>query len=112
MKKVKLFEQFLSESNDMPNGLEAFAKDEKSEGKSAEIYLATFSGRSFKAQSTDKTWEDGVPVVKNFSRGGYKDVNIKGKHYIIEGDTFWYFRVGKMWYAVKRADYGTPPFEY
>lgn len=112
MKHTKLFEEFVNEAVEMPIGLEAFAKDEKEEGKPAEIYLATFSGKTFKAQSTDKTWPDGVPVTKNFTRGGYKDVTIKGQHYIIEGVTFWYFRVGRTWYAVKRADYGTPPFEY
>jgi hypothetical protein len=113
---LKTFEQFLNEMNesalDLPPGVEQFANDEKEEGKQADIYLATFDGRSFKAQSTDKTWEDEVPVTKNFTRNGYKNVSIKGQHYIIEGDTFWYFRVGKNWYAVKRADYGTPPFEY
>ncbi len=113
---LKTFEQFLNEMNesalDLPPGLEQFANDEKEEGKQADIYLATFDGRSFKAQSTDKTWDDGAPVTKNFTRNGYKNVSIKGQHYIIEGDTFWYFRVGRNWHAVKRADYGTPPFEY
>ena len=113
---LKTFEQFLNEMNesalDLPPGLEQFANDEKEEGKQADIYVATFDGRSFKAQSTDKTWDDGAPVTKNFTRNGYKNVSIKGQHYIIEGDTFWYFRVGRNWHAVKRADYGTPPFEY
>jgi hypothetical protein len=114
MKRIKLFEQFVNEESalNLPEGMEQFQKDEKEEGKKADIYLAKFDGRSFKAQTTDKTWDDGVPVTKNFTRGGYKSVNPKGEHYIIEGDTFWYFRVGKMWYAVKMADYGTPPFEY
>lgn len=119
MKKFKTFEQFVNENINitesalnLPNGMEQFQKDEKSEGKQADIYLAKFTGKSFKAQSTDKTWDDGVPVTKNFTRGGYKEVKISGEHYIIEGDTFWYFRVGRTWYAVKRADYGTPPFEY
>jgi hypothetical protein len=114
--KTKTFEQFISEMNEsvlnLPSGMEQFQIDERGEGKQADIYLATFDGSSFKAQSTDKTWDDGVPVTKNFTRGGYKDVKVKGQHYIIEGDTFWYFRIGRTWYAVKRADYGTPPFEY
>jgi hypothetical protein len=115
---LKTFEQFVNESIanesalNLPIGVEQFANDEKDAGKQADIYLATFDGRSFKAQSTDKTWEDGAPVTKNFTRNGYKSVSVKGQHYIIEGDTFWYFRVGRLWYAVKRADYGTPPFEY
>jgi hypothetical protein len=101
-----------NESANLPKGLEQFAADEKAEGKKAEIHLAKFTGKTFKAQSTNKVWDDGVPVTKNFTRGGYKSVTIKGEHHIIEGDTFWYFRVGDMWYAVKMADYGTPPFEY
>lgn len=114
---LKTFEQFINEMNesalDLPHGMEQFQIDEREEGKQADIYLANFTGKGFKAQSTDKTWDDGSPVTKNFTRGGYKDVNIKkGQHYIIEGDTFWYFRIGRTWYAVKRADYETPPFEY
>jgi len=113
MKYIKLFENFLNESAlNLPDGMEQFQKDEKEEGKKADIYLAKFDGKSFKAQSTDKTFDDGTPVTKNFTRGGYKDVKIKGDHYIIEGDTFWYFRVDKTWYAVKQASYQTPPFEY
>lgn len=105
-------ESVVNEDANLPKGLEQMAADEKAEGKKAEIYLAKFTGKTFKAQSTNKVWDDGVPVTKNFTRGGYKSVTIKGEHYIIEGDTFWYFRVGDMWYAVKMADYGTPPFEY
>lgn len=114
MKRIKLFEQFINEESalNLPEGMEQFQKDEKAEGKKADIYLAKFTGRSFKAQTTDKTWDDGVPVTKYFTRGGYKSVSPKGEHYIIEGDTFWYFRVNRTWYAVKMADYGTPPFEY
>lgn len=114
MKLVKLFEEFLNEASalNLPKGMEQFQKDEREEGKKADIYLAHFNGTSFKAQTTDKTWEDGVPVTKNFTRGGYKSVSPKGDHYIIEGDTFWYFRIGATWYATKKADYGTPPFEY
>ena len=64
------------------------------------------------AQSTNKTWDDGVPVTKNFTRGGYKRVSPKGEVYIIESDNWWYFTYKAVWYAVKRKDYGTPPFEY
>ena len=95
-----------------PRGIDQFAEDMESDKMNPEIHLATFSGKSFKAQSTDKTWEDGVPVTKNFTRGGYKSTSPKGEHYIIETDKFWYFVIGRMWFAVKRADYGTPPFEY
>jgi len=96
----------------MPRGLESFANDLESENRDPQIHLATFDGTSFQAQSTNKTWDDGVPVTKNFTRGGYKSVGPKGEHHIIEVDTFWYFVIGRTWYAVKRKDYGTPPFEY
>jgi len=111
MKWIQTFEGFLMEgagSPAIPAGVEAFAQDE-----GAEIYLAKFDGRSIRAQSTDKKWpSDSAPVTKYFTRGGYRDVKIEGEHWIIEGDKFWYFRVGPMWYAVKRGDYSTPPFEY
>jgi len=109
MSNILTFDQFLNESNNVPDSVAAFAADE---GKSSDVYLATFIGTSFKAQSTDKTWSDGVPVTKYFTRGGYKTISPKGKYYIIEGDTFWYFRIEGTWYAVKRSSYGTPPFEY
>jgi hypothetical protein len=93
-------------------GLEKFKSDEIDEGNVAHIHLAHFNGKSIKAQSTDKTWPDGVPVTKYFSRNGFKTITPKGSHYILESDNWWYFKIGKTWYAVKKADYGTPPFEY
>lgn len=117
--KTKTFEEFVNEINstvneaaEKPASLVQFAKDEKSEGKDAEIYLATFDGTSMDAQSTTKMWDDGVPVTKYFTRGGFKKVSPKGKIWIIESDKWWYFKDKGTWYAVKRADYGTPPFEY
>lgn len=93
-------------------GLEQFKNDEIAEDKDASIHLAQFTGKSIKAQSTDKTWDDGSPVTKYFSRNGFKTINPTGTHYILESDSWWYFKIGKTWYAVKKADYGTPPFEY
>jgi hypothetical protein len=93
-------------------GLEQFKNDEIAEDKDASIHLAQFTGKSIKAQSTDKTWDDGVPVTKYFSRNGFKTITPKGSHYILESENWWYFKIGKTWYAVKKADYGTPPFEY
>lgn len=127
MKYIKIYEQFINDLDKqrtviesvneskkpaIPLGMEQFQKDEKDEGRQADIYLATFDGNSFDAQSTNKTWDDGVPVTKYFTRGGYKSVSPKGQHYIIEGDGFWYFRIGSTWYAVKRYNYGSPPFDY
>lgn len=117
--KTKTFEEFVNEKNksineasEKPASLIQFANDEKSEGKDAEIYLATFSGSSMDAQSTNKMWDDGVPVTKYFTRGGFKKVSPKGQIWIIESDDWWYFKDKGTWYAIRRADYGTPPFEY
>ena len=105
-------ESIVNEAATKSAGLVQFAADEKAEGKNAEIHLATFDGSGMEAQSTNKTWDDGVPVTKNFTRGGYKRVSPKGEVYIIESDLWWYFTYKAVWYAVKRKDYGTPPFEY
>ena len=112
-KYVHLYnESIVNEAATKSAGLVQFAADEKAEGKNAEIHLATFDGSGMEAQSTNKTWDDGVPVTKNFTRGGYKRVSPKGEVYIIESDLWWYFTYKAVWYAVKRKDYGTPPFEY
>jgi len=105
-------ESIVNEAATKSAGLVQFAADEKAEGKNAEIHLATFDGSGMEAQSTNKTWDDGVPVTKNFTRGGYKRVAPKGEVYIIESDDWWYFTYKAVWYAVKRKNYGTPPFEY
>ena len=90
------------------------AKDEQAEGYDAKVFLGKFDGQTFKAQSTDKTWQDGVPVMKNFSRNGFKNVSLKGEYQLVDSDRGWWYIQGpkNMWYAVKHADYGTPPFEY
>lgn len=91
-----------------PRGMAEFAKDEK-----AKIYKATGDGRSVEAQSTDKEWDDGAPITKYFTRGGYKSVKLpKGNFYIIETPKWWYSKIGKFWVAINRSKYGTPPFEY
>lgn len=109
--KTKTFEEFvnenLNESTDVPEAITSFARDEN-----AQTYLATFDGTRFEAQSTTKTWDDGVPVTKYFSRSGYKTIKPKGEIWIIEADAWWYFKDKGTWYAVNRNKYGTPPFEY
>ena len=90
------------------------AKDEQDEGFDAKVFVGHFDGRTFKAQSTDKTWPDGTPVMKNFTRGGFKDVKLKGEFQLVDSDRGWWYIQGpaSTWYAVKHKDYGTPPFEY
>lgn len=117
--KTKTFEEFVNEmhnvvneANEPSSALKQFAEDEKSEGNGGEIYLADFDGSSFKAQSTNKTWDDGVPVTKNFSRGGYKSTSPKGQIWIIESENWWYFQNKGTWFAVSRDEYDRPPFDY
>ena len=112
MKHVKLYEQFLNEA--VETAVNILAKDEQESGFDAKVFLGKFDGTTFKAQSTNKTWQDGVPVVKYFTRGGFKDVKLKGEYQLVDSDRGWWYIQGpaNTWYAVKHSDYGTPPFEY
>jgi hypothetical protein len=96
------------------NGVNQFAEDEKSEGYQAKVFLGKFDDRTFKAQSTDKIWDDGTPVTKYFSRNGFKDVKLKGEYQLVDSDRGWWYIQGPrdVWYAVRHKDYGTPPFEF
>lgn len=103
----------VNEKLNEPFGLRALMNDEKSEGKKAEVLVGRFDGRSINAQSTDKVFSDGVPVMKNFTRGGKKPVKLKGDFHLVDSSRGWWYIYGpqKTWYAVKQAEYGTPPFE-
>jgi hypothetical protein len=111
-KHIKLYEDFLNEA--VETAINRLASDEKSEGYTAKVFLGKFDGKSFKAQSTNKTFDDGVPVMKEFTRGGKKDVTLKGEYQLVDSDRGWWYIQGPRdtWYAVKQSDYGTPPFEY
>ena len=108
----RLVEQSTNEATE--TAVNVFAKDEQAEGYDAKVFLGKFDGKSFKAQSTNKTWGDGTPVTKYLSRGGFKDVTLKGEYQLVDSDRGWWYIQGPRdtWYAVKHADYGTPPFEY
>ena len=112
LKKFKSFEEFINEG--VETGVNQFAKDEIEGGFDAKVFLGKFDGRTFKAQSTNKTWPDGTPVTKNFTRGGKKDVSLEGEYQLVDSDRGWWYIQGprNTWYAVKHSDYGTPPFEY
>ena len=109
-KKFKTFEQYINEGFETP--VNTFANDEKQEGYDAKVFLGQFDGRSFKAQVCTKLWPDGVPVTKHFSK--FQDVKLKGEFQLVDSDRGWWYIQGPKgaWYAVKHADYGTPPFEY
>lgn len=110
MKKFKTFEQYINEG--IETAVNTFAKDEQQEGFDAKVFLGQFDGRSFKAQVCTKLWPDGVPVTKHFSK--FQDVKLKGEFQLVDSDRGWWYIQGPKgtWYAVKHADYGTPPFEY
>jgi len=81
------------------------------------LHMATNTEKrkSVKARKTDKTWDDGVPVLKYIARASKKDSPLpKGKFKIIEDNKhgWWYYQVGNIWYGISQKDYGTPPFEY
>jgi hypothetical protein len=99
-------------SNNIYKGLEQFKKDEIEAGNDANIYLANFNGSDIDAYYTNKTFKDGVPVTKYFYDNKSKNINPKGKYYILESDSWWYFKIDNTWYAVEKSEYGTPPFEY
>ena len=110
MKRFKTFEQFVNESSG--DAVNTFANDEQQEGYDAKVFLGHFDGRSFKAQVCTKLWPDGVPVTKHFSK--FQDVKLKGEFQLVDSDRGWWYIQGPKgtWYAVKHADYETPPFEY
>jgi transcriptional regulator of acetoin/glycerol metabolism len=93
--------------------IDEFTKELNDEKIKAKIYTATGDGRTIEAQFTNKKWDDGVPVTKYLTRGGYKSIKTpKGKFKVIETNKFWYYEIKRGWAAVSTKKYGTPPFEY
>ncbi len=93
--------------------IDIFTKDMNDEGTTADIFDAVGDGKTVKGQFTKKKWNDGVPVTKHLSRGGYNDIKTpKGKFQLIESPTFWYYEINNGWAAINKSEYGTPPFEY
>ena len=91
----------------------SFTKELNGERIKAKVYTATGDGKTIEAQFTNKKWEDGVPVTKNLTRGGYKSLKTpRGKFKVIETDKFFYYEINNGWAAVSRKRYTTPPFEY
>ena len=81
------------------------------------LYTAknTDNRKSVMARKTDKTFDDGVPVLKFIARAPKKAAPLpKGSFKIIEDNKhgWWYYQVGSTWYGIRQKDYGTPPFEY
>ena len=77
------------------------------------VYMATGGGTA-EAQSTNKTWEDGVPVLKYIARAKKQRVKLPKKFRVVVDEKygwFYYFDKGK-WYGIDKDKYSTPPFEY
>jgi hypothetical protein len=111
--KLGLKENKLTEVYNTEDATMAFTDELNDEGITAEIFDAEGDGRSVKAQFTNKKWDDGVPVTKYLSRGGYKSVSTpRGGFRVIETSEFWYYEIDGGWAAVNRKKNGTPPFEY
>jgi len=105
--------KILESLNEGKEPIEVFAAEEQQDGFNAKIVLAKFDGTSINAQSTDKKWPDGTPVTKFLSRGGFKKYTIKGEYPVIDSSRgWWYYLVGRNWFAVNKNEYQTPPFEY
>ena len=103
----------MSEGKITEGAIDIFTKDMNDEGTTADIFDAVGDGKNVNGQFTKKKWNDGVPVTKHLSRGGYNDIKTpKGKFQIIETPTFWYYEINNGWAAINKKQYGTPPFEY
>ena len=77
------------------------------------VYMATGGGTA-EAQSTNKTWDDGVPVLKYIARAKKQRVKLPKKFRVVVDEKygwFYYFDKGK-WYGIDKDKYSTPPFEY
>ena len=77
------------------------------------VYMATGGGTA-EAQSTNKTWDDGVPVLKFIARARKERVKLPKKFRVVVDEKygwFYYFDKGK-WYGIDKDKYSTPPFEY
>ena len=88
-----------------------------SDDPSFKLHMATNTDKtkSVMARKTDKTFDDGVPVLKYIARASKKNSPLpSGKFKIIEDNKhgWWYYQVGSTWYGIQQKDYGTPPFEY
>jgi len=77
------------------------------------VYNAT-GGRTAQAQKTNKTFDDGVPVLKNIARAKKETVKLPKKFKVVVDERYgWYYYFDKgYWYGIDKKKYSTPPFEY
>ena len=80
----------------------------------AEVFDAYSDGIVVKAYSTDRVWDDGVPVLKYISRSSSKNVKLPKEFKVVDDEKYgwWYFNIGKKWYGIKQNEYDNyPPFD-
>lgn len=77
------------------------------------VYSATGGGTA-QAQKTNKTFDDGVPVLKYISRAKKETVKLPKKFKVVVDEKYgWYYYFDKgNWYGIDKKKYSTPPFEY
>jgi len=85
-----------------------------SEIEGAEVFDATSDGKSVQARYTNKTWPDGVPVLKSLARSPKKTVKLPSQFRVVDDSKYgwWYFWYQGTWYGIDQDEYSTPPFEY
>jgi len=85
-----------------------------SEIDDAKVYDATSDGKSVQARYTNKTWPDGVPVLKSLARSPKKTVKLPSQFRVVDDSKYgwWYFWYQGTWYGIDHDEYPTPPFEY
>ena len=114
-------DSFLATSESMKHGkgalgiLESTATDKlASEIEGAEVFDATSDGRSVQARYTNKTWPDGVPVLKSIARSPKRSVKLPPQFRVVDDSKYgwWYFWYQGTWYGIDQDEYSTPPFEY
>tara|TARA_R110000796_G_scaffold48298_5_gene115867 strand:+ start:647 stop:1330 length:684 start_codon:yes stop_codon:yes gene_type:complete len=89
------------------------ATDTLADDIGGKVYNATGGGTA-EARSTDKTFDDGVPVLKYIARASKKRVKLPKKFRVVVDEKygwFYYFDKGK-WYGIDKKKYSTPPFDY
>ena len=85
------------------------AEETLADDVNGELFTAWFDGTvSVTATTTNKTWDDGVPVLKELARGRSKTINlkIKGEFSVVHDAAhgWFYFTDGNTWYGLHQDD--------
>lgn len=107
-KRVRPENESVNEADKTPTMLLA------DEIEGAEFHHGFGDGTEVDARATKKTWEDGVPVLKNIARAPKKSVKLpKGKFEVVIDDKYgWiYWQDKGVWYGMDKED-DYIPFEF